>query len=423
MNRSLPVRPNLAQLKHQAKDLLTAARLRERGAIATLRRITRFEKAGEEKIAAEISLSDVQYALATEYGFASWPALKKHIESLQKRPVIGPSFVRDENGATIVSGFETVRWGHATRRQNSVIAVLSLISEAFADDADYDFVMGASGAAFRVQVSLGQLCPSSPNATCGFDCMERAIQAWGREIEWLPTDDKHQANRTAARQRIVQNIDRGLPAIAAAEECDLLVGYKDEGLLLRQYSAREAGYSPMEKWPWQVGFVCEERRVADANKQLESSLVLAIELFETPTIGRYACGRHAYEHWMEQLEDNRRYAGLTSQELFPAALGNAVIFDGLADARGAASNYLHAFAETPGPVAAKLREAAGKCSQIELTLRANRRQTPYPWELPSIEQWTPDIRRAQAELLRHIAAIDGEVIRGLGAVIKVLQSQ
>ncbi len=186
---------------------------------------------------------------------------------------------------------------------------------------------------------------------------------------------------------------------------------------------REAGYKPMEKWPWQIGFLSEEREATDPIILLDASLARALEMFETPTISRYASGRHAYQHWIEQLEDDSRYHGLTSQQLFPTALGNAVIFDGLIDARGAASNYLHTFSEALNPVVPALREAAAKCAQIELTLRANRRLAPYPWELPSPENWPRDIRHAQADLLRHLAAIDGEIMLHLSEAIRVLPSE
>ena len=55
--RSLPDRPNLRHLKDQAKDLL---------------------KAGAAK-----SLADAQFSIARLYGFASWPKLKAHVESLE----------------------------------------------------------------------------------------------------------------------------------------------------------------------------------------------------------------------------------------------------------------------------------------------------------------------------------------------------
>ena len=45
------------------------------------------------------------------------------------------------------------------------IATMALVSERSEDRTDYDYLMGASGAAIRVQMSEGQLCPSSPHAT------------------------------------------------------------------------------------------------------------------------------------------------------------------------------------------------------------------------------------------------------------------
>ncbi len=56
--RPLPDRPNLRHLKDQAKDLLKA------GAAA--------------------SIADAQFTIARLYGFASWPKLKAHIESLDE---------------------------------------------------------------------------------------------------------------------------------------------------------------------------------------------------------------------------------------------------------------------------------------------------------------------------------------------------
>src|SRR5260221_9480699 len=56
--RPLPDRPNLRHLKAQAKDLF---------------------KAG-----AATSLTDAQFQVARSYGFASWPKLKAHLESLEE---------------------------------------------------------------------------------------------------------------------------------------------------------------------------------------------------------------------------------------------------------------------------------------------------------------------------------------------------
>ena len=59
MSRNLPARPNLEFLKKEAKSLLDLLHQGDGAA----------------------QLADAQHALAREYGFASWPKLKAHVES------------------------------------------------------------------------------------------------------------------------------------------------------------------------------------------------------------------------------------------------------------------------------------------------------------------------------------------------------
>jgi len=65
----LPDRPNLDQLRRQARELLRAA---ADGEPAALTRIRAFSQ--------RVSLSAAQLAVAREYGFASWPALHAEVE-------------------------------------------------------------------------------------------------------------------------------------------------------------------------------------------------------------------------------------------------------------------------------------------------------------------------------------------------------
>jgi hypothetical protein len=60
MSRDPPTRPNLEHLRKQAKRRLDEMRQQH----------------------PELQLADAQHALAREYGFASWPKLKAHVESL-----------------------------------------------------------------------------------------------------------------------------------------------------------------------------------------------------------------------------------------------------------------------------------------------------------------------------------------------------
>ena len=70
--RTLPARPDLDQQKKLAKDLLRAFRAGDPEAAARMRT--------ELPDKAELSLTDAQYVLAREYGFASWRALTEQIE-------------------------------------------------------------------------------------------------------------------------------------------------------------------------------------------------------------------------------------------------------------------------------------------------------------------------------------------------------
>ena len=68
--RHFPVRPDLEQLRHQAKDLLRAVRRADPSALAELaRHHPRPPEAGAAKLA------DAQLVLARSYGLASWPRL------------------------------------------------------------------------------------------------------------------------------------------------------------------------------------------------------------------------------------------------------------------------------------------------------------------------------------------------------------
>jgi hypothetical protein len=93
MSRDLPSRPDFDYLRKQAKALLRTLR-QQRG---------------------DASLADAQHALAREYGFASWPKLKAHIEALaEAAPPVRPMFERfteEARRALFFSRYEAAQVG------------------------------------------------------------------------------------------------------------------------------------------------------------------------------------------------------------------------------------------------------------------------------------------------------------------------
>jgi len=72
--RTLPARADLEQQKKLAKELLAAFRRGDPEARARVRDVLPNKQ--------RIVLADAQFALAREYGFASWSALREHVEAL-----------------------------------------------------------------------------------------------------------------------------------------------------------------------------------------------------------------------------------------------------------------------------------------------------------------------------------------------------
>ncbi len=65
----LPARPDLEQLRHQAKDLLARAHPQDAEALARI-----------QAVSDRLILASAQLAIAREYGFDSWPKLKREVE-------------------------------------------------------------------------------------------------------------------------------------------------------------------------------------------------------------------------------------------------------------------------------------------------------------------------------------------------------
>lgn len=83
MTTQLPARPDLAQLKKQAKDLLASARSGQPAALARFRVLPAFARHTDAQLAAlAFALHDTQSVIAREHGFASWTALRERVEEL-----------------------------------------------------------------------------------------------------------------------------------------------------------------------------------------------------------------------------------------------------------------------------------------------------------------------------------------------------
>lgn len=80
VSRGLPANPHLDVPKKQARELLQQVKAKASDAIDRVRRQhQRFRKTRDEELSRRMKLSDAQFVVAREYGFASWTQLKERI--------------------------------------------------------------------------------------------------------------------------------------------------------------------------------------------------------------------------------------------------------------------------------------------------------------------------------------------------------
>lgn len=78
----LPERPNLDQLRRQAKDLLRSAQAHDAAALTRLRVLPALARETDDRLAATVALHDAQSVIARELGLPSWKALVERVEEL-----------------------------------------------------------------------------------------------------------------------------------------------------------------------------------------------------------------------------------------------------------------------------------------------------------------------------------------------------
>lgn len=335
--------------------------------------------------------------------------------------------VREGNSVTI-TGLESEVWGNDSPRQMSVIAAMDAALRAAGEDVSYDYLMGVSGGAFRVQFSW---CPSAACAPCGFDCCKAATDAMGYQVRSFftrdPQDDRLMEDNIAqARLALVATLDRGVPALAGSEECGLIVGYMDGGdrFLQRPYSPQAPGYPPMKGWPWGVD-ILEKQAVAPARAEaIRKSLETAVELWRTPKQGDYWCGQAAYENWAADLRNDDRFTTMTKDNWFGMALGNGYTYGSLWNARQCAAAYLRMVApEMPAPMRAHLLRAAERYDALTQRMGEGFEGAACPWSLmPWIlkdpANWTRPVREAQAARLLKIRDLEAQAVEEIEAALR-----
>ncbi len=309
-----------------------------------------------------------------------------------------------------------------SQRGSSVHAAMEAVMRAVGEDVDYNYLVGASALAFRMQVHK-TWCPSSPHPFCGYQCVRGAVAAlpWTIKAYEVKPEDAEGVKR--AREAVVASIDCGVPCAYGSEEDGVIIGYQkggEEWICVHPFS--DGKTSVETKWPWGIGvYTGPKAETPDRRKIAIDSLKQAVTMAHTKNVEDYACGFNAWEQWIAHLRDEEWVkSGLKDRA--PLMLGNSWIYCCIVDYRTAAAAYLRAIASGfEDEVAAHLNKAADlydrMVKDVLIKDRCPLEVAPRPWDLKEGQQWTQAMRDEQAEILTAAFALEKEA---LGEIEKAL---
>jgi hypothetical protein len=422
MVRDLPLRASLENLRNQAKTLHKQHREGQAEAVARVAAVL-------AQPVVPLKLHDAQFALAREYGFASWPKLVEHfaVHTASER-------VRRENGRVWIEGVPRLRWGASP--EPTYIGALEAAFRASERPLNVTTLMGDSGLAFRLRWATRE----QGNAWCGSGpCGEwpAEVAALGAATGYVFEFEPPELRRPLPPEylaRITLHIDRGWPLLGFGKQMDMAVifGYEAGGqrLLLSDYWASE---EPLVLAADDVKAVCAFlQRIAEPAPRavaVRAGLQLVLQRWNEGVIdpdpitgATYHYGAAGYERWIADLE---RVPQLSASQVGNLWFLNGWTYSSLHMNRSEhAAAYLRANAEhLPPAVRSSLHEAAQRYDEVRERLGKWDAADPAfgMVKQKKVESWTPEVRARELALLRDVYGLEARAMSSIEQALSAAQ--
>ncbi|MGF7059653.1 hypothetical protein [Brassicibacter mesophilus] len=226
---------------------------------------------------------------------------------------------------------------------------------AIGGKTDYNFIMGVTGAAFRLVWNSNEW--DAGNSSLNFATPDplqpfiRAFNAVGKNYKVIGKNkydsspiyqdryfDKAVSNKEDSatfKAKIIESINKGIPVLAfgviGPPECCLITGYDDGGDVLLGWNFFQdapplhtekhdtTGYFRKHGWYEQTPFyflIGEDTEVPSFRNSYVSSLKLAVTMANTFKVRERHGGLAAYKAWADALLDDSEFAGIDEENLF-----------------------------------------------------------------------------------------------------------
>lgn len=380
MSHILPIRPDLEHLKNDAKAILKRHRSGDASVCGMLRCLNRLAgKSDAEVLAADVTLAEVQFALARLYRFKNWEQLRHVVVGTQP---LESSHQPAASDALLLPNPPAGRPG-----VNRFARAYQMVMSYCGASCDDDTVAGDSGLAFILQadrtltpygaevkeLDLGWWPLDSWGAMLRLDFLGRAhgvpLTALPlHEAEYRADEVRHY--QTYHHSQVVRSLKAGLPVVAIENDIWVITGC-DEGSppLLGQIACSEvAEISRPGHYPWNVIVPGEPAKPMDRLQADAESLTFVIQLHQDrwgegasgacplQRSSSYLSGQGAFALWAQLLREGQRCGpSHYSANIVGCTSGN----------RKSSPPYIRRMAERHRPnVAGPLRAAADVYEQV-----------------------------------------------------------
>ena len=399
---------SLEQLRKQARELQRSHRSGDTDAVARV-------AAQLDEPRPVLSLSEAQYVLAAELGFASWPKL---VSSLTPRFT---TRTRREGDRVWLDGVPRLRWG--TSAEPTYLGALEAAFRSSDRPLDLTALMGDSGLCFRLRWATrdgGNVwCGSGPAGEWP-DEVSALNRATGYVFGWGPQREGRGWLESLQR-RVVESIDKGWPILGFGAQMDMAVvyGYEAGGarVLLSDYWANEdPSVMPIGEAK-EIGMLIEQiHEPAGRVDSVRAGLSLALKRWREGVVdvdpnsgATYYYGAAGYDRWMADLS---RFEELDEGQRANLYFLNSWTYSSLHQNRsGHAARYLRS--ADLGETAAASLEAAAACYD-RMAERLGRWDPADPRfgfaKQQPIASWTADVRADEAATLTDLLALDTEAM-------------
>jgi hypothetical protein len=311
--------------------------------------------------------------------------------------------------AKMIADVPNLSWA----QPNSFMGALEEVLHKLGDHSGYTFLSGVSGAAFRLQF-FDTWCPSSVDATVGFDAGTEALNARGLDVRWLHVSSDGK-NKPQIVDSITKSIDAGMPVLAIdlieAPEWGIIIGYQKNGeeLLCRTYFDKRKGFEVAQKFPFIVGILRRQVKPPDPDARFQQSFATVVANLTTEKYGEYYSGLAAFDKWVERLRTDD-LSKLDTTKLANVVMANYEILSRLVADRKTGLDYIEHIGTGWEDLKPPMASLTALYQQEVDLLGPLVEKVPRPGSVLKASDWPQELKDAEIAALEKARAFESQAL-------------